>query len=121
MYRNIKKEIINLIKPINSNVSFDLASEVLMFPHVTCHLGPSYVREGLHSFLLDVDVWDRSQSTEKVDSLAELISEKLDRTLINFSGLNITIWYTGMNSIEDTDKTIKRKTCSFELQARKDK
>ena len=79
----------------------------------------AYYKEGLYNISLDIDVWDKSTSTENVDIIAEKIIEALDRCSFRNKKIIFTSWFITLANIQSEDKTLKRKTIKFEVQARK--
>ena len=78
MIRELKKQLKILIDPI-SKLAFETIPNTDIFPHVVGDLTIAYYKEGLYNISLDIDVWDKSTSTENVDIIAEKIIEVLDR------------------------------------------
>ena len=118
MIRELKKQLKILIDPI-SKLAFETIPNTDIFPHVVGDLTIAYYKEGLYNISLDIDVWDKSTSTENVDIITEKIIEVLDRCSFRNKKIIFTCWFTTLANIQSEDKTLKRKTIKFEVQARK--
>lgn len=118
MFRNIKKELLKLLKDVSTNISFEIASEKKLFPHIVLNLVNDVVAQGLHILTLDVDIWDRNNSTKNVDDLVDKVIKKLNRIHVITDDIHMVLYLTNILTVSDSDSTIKRKTCIFELQVR---
>lgn len=120
MFREIKKQIKNMVDPVTP-LSYEVHPEREVFPHAVGFMGNSFVREGLYNIVLDIDIWDRNQSTKNIDEIAQEIINRLDRWAFTNEKVHFSIYLVNEFYVEDEDKSIRRKTCIFDVQARKGK
>lgn len=118
MIRELKRLIKKQIDPI-SPLAFDIMPQTNVFPHVVMHITMDMVKEGLHNIVADIDVWDKGNSTKNIDEIAEAIESRLDRLRINDKGISIAVYHISTHNVVDSDSSIRRKTCTFEMQVRK--
>ena len=118
MIRELKRIIKKQIDPI-SPLALDVMPQANVFPHVVMHITMDMVKEGLHNIVVDFDVWDKGSSTKNIDEIAEKIESKLDRLHLTEKGISAAIYHVSTNNVIDTDSSVRRKTCTFEIQVRK--
>lgn len=118
MIRELKKQIKSIVDPI-SELSFEVYPDNAIFPHCVGELTVAYYKEGLFTINLDIDVWDRNTSTKNVDEISEQIMNALDRLHFHDDVIEFTSWFTTLLNSGSDDKTLRRKTCVFEIQARR--
>ena len=71
------------------------------------------------NIVADIDVWDKGSSTKNIDEIAEAIESRLDRLRINDEGISIAVYHISTHNVVDSDSSIRRKTCTLEMQVRK--
>ncbi|MFM1542291.1 hypothetical protein ABGF49_07730 [Helcococcus ovis] len=120
MIRKIKEVIKELIDPI-SELAFDVMPEKKIYPHVVATFVTDYYSQGLHTITLDIDVWDKNTLSKNVDEIAEEIEDKLNRFYFTDEYIHFSVWHISTGTIENEDKTLRRKTCIFQIHARKGK
>lgn len=118
MIKNLKRELKSILLPI-SEISFNLMPKDKIFPHIVGDLTVAQYKEGLYTFVFDIDVWDRNETTENVDNLTEKIIESLDRLKHISSDFLFTCYLTNIINVQSEDRTLKRNTIKFEIQLRK--
>lgn len=120
MIRKIKEVIKEQVDDI-SELAFDVIPENKVFPHIVSTISMDIYREGLHTMQIDFDVWDFNLTSKNIDDISEILIDKLDKFKYTDNELNFVMYLLSTAYIQDTNKKLKRKTCTFELQARKGK
>lgn len=118
MIREMKKIIKQQIDEI-SELAFDVIPEKKIYPHVVATFTMDIYNAGLHNMQIDFDVWDLNRSTENIDIISEKIIDKLNGFKYTDRNMNFVMYFLSSNYIQDTNKELRRKTCVFEIQARK--
>lgn len=120
MIRQIKKIIKQQVDSI-SELAFDVMPENMIYPHVVATITMDIYNAGLHNMQIDFDVWDLNTSTENIDIISEKIIDKLNGFKYTDRNMNFVMYFANAGYIQDTNKELRRKTCTFEVQARKGK
>ncbi|MFL8888931.1 hypothetical protein [Helcococcus kunzii] len=120
MIREMKKIIKQQIDEI-SELAFDVIPVEKIYPHVVATITMDIYNAGLHNMQIDFDVWDLNTSTENIDVISEKIIDKLNGFKYTDRNMNFVMYFASSNYIQDTNKELRRKTCTFEVQARKGK
>ena len=118
MFREIKREIKKMVSDV-VDLSYEIYPENAMFPHAVGFIRNSFYQEGLYNIVLDIDVWDRNQSTKNIDEISEKIVKRLDKWSFINDKVHFVVYLTSEFYVEDKENTLRRKTCTFEVQARK--
>ncbi len=113
----LKKLVQSLLEQITDEVSFEIAREKELYPHVVFSFqsvnSPDLNRDDVY---IDVDVWDKGTSTE----LIEDICDDIEKTFKNLNEPQDTILPTfyieGRKSVADQDKTIKHRLLNIVAQ-----
>lgn len=120
MIREIKKVIKQQVDEI-SELAFDVMPEKKIYPHIVASFTMDIYNEGLHNMQIQFDVWDLNTSTINVDEISEKLIDKLDRFKYTDEKLNFVMYFSNTSYFQDTNTKLRRRTCIFEIQARKGK
>lgn len=118
MIRELKKEIRSMLNDLGYPVGFNSVPDGQIYPHIILDLPVDLYQEGAHNMTLDVDVWDKSESTKNVDEIAEGVIARLNRVCIDLSKSFSVLHLLSMGSFESDDPTLRRKTLIFNLRLR---
>lgn len=118
MIREMKKVIKKQVDDI-SELAFDVMPDKKIYPHIVATISMDMYLAGLHNMQIDFDIWDLNDSTQNIDELSEKLIEKLDGFRYVSENLGFVIYFASSAYIQDTNKKLRRKTCIFEVQARK--
>ena len=108
---------LNNISAIKKKIYFENATPNAGYPHaVYTFKNVSLDSIDRDDIIVEVDIWDKSESTNLVDDISDDVEQELsflnEPTTINLP----TIYKTGRASIPDDDKSIKHRRLSFLLQ-----
>ena len=102
----LRKDIYSLIKSEHERVFHRQASSIV---YKITDLGDS--KE------LEIDYWDRNNSSETIENLADNIEKLLDEEVVNSSEHSFIIYYNNDRKfVDDEDKNIQRVNETFEIR-----
>lgn len=112
----LRKAIQALLKSVHPRVYFVDAPKNTTFPYVVYNLPTSTDAGGREDFILEVDIWDRGNDTNTIDTLTQNIDNVLNRqhsvnekVLVNFYRVNRLV-------LTDQDKSIKRRKLTYQAK-----
>jgi hypothetical protein len=105
------------LKTLTSNVYYEIAADNALYPHIVfsfkmINLGDLWRQD----YTLDVDVWDKDQSTTRIDSLCDEIEKLLHMQNLPQTDILPTFYLIDRRSIIDEDKSIKHRLVRFQIQ-----
>lgn len=114
---DLKKLIQTKLKTLTTKVFFEQATDDALYPHVvfnfrTIDLG-DLSRE---DYILEIDVWDKGNSTTQVDELSDKIEDLLQAQNLPQTHILPTIYKIDRKAILDQDKSIKHRLIRFQIQ-----
>ena len=116
---DLKKLVQTKLKTISNKVSVyhEIADDKAIYPHLVF----SFRRLDLsdlsrQDYVLQVDVWDRSNSTQMVDDLADSVESLLQAENLPQTNILPTFYLIDRKSVEDEDKMIKHRIIQFQVQ-----
>lgn len=114
---DLKKLIMTQLKTLTSNVYYEIAADNALYPHIVfsfkmINLGDLWRQD----YTLDVDVWDKGQSTTRIDSLCDDIEKLLHMQNLPQTDILPTFYLIDRRSILDEDKSIKHRLVRFQIQ-----
>ena len=114
---DLKKLIQTKLKTLTTKVFFEQATDDALYPHVvfnfrTIDLG-DLSRE---DYILEIDVWDKGNSTTQVDELSDKIEDLLQAKNLPQTHILPTIYKIDRKAILDQDKSIKHRLIRFQIQ-----
>jgi hypothetical protein len=118
MIRELKKEIRSRLIDLGCPVGFNSVPDNEIYPHIILDLPTDAYQEGAHNMSLDIDVWDKSESTKNVDEISEGVIARLNRICLDLSKSYSVLHLLSMGSFESDDPTLRRKTLIFNLRLR---
>lgn len=110
----LKAFVTRELKNICPNVCYEQANDTMPFPYMVYELSHKKNEIG-YMYFLEVNIWDKNISTKQVEELADGLEEWLDDTIFDEETFNVSIDLNTRNSIEDSDKSLKRRRLLFDL------
>ena len=114
------EEFLKLIFTLLSGVGTTFLEEALQgtaFPYITYSLQPSIENFQREIFILEVNVWDRSQDTLALDQMADDIDKLLHRyKYYKKNELQTSIYRMNRAMIPDPNPEIRRRQLMFECK-----
>ena len=114
----LRKLIVKLLKEVNKSVFYENASDKAKYPYIVYNLDNiNTVNYPRNDIILTIDVWDRSNSTVTVETLADKIEDVLN--MLNKPSKNLfpTFYLEDRMSIDDEDPLIRRRQLKFKIES----
>lgn len=112
----LKIEIEKLLAEICPNVFLETAEDDAETPYLVYSLSSGAHVEGQMRYLLDVDIWDRSETTEGIDELQQKL-KALHKTTYIDGNIQFALYFDRLLNAKSEAKNWKRYTCIFEVRA----
>ena len=112
----LKIEIEKILLEICKNVYLASAEDDSPFPYLVYNIENAVNNGDIHSYFLDVDVWDKSQTTVNIDELERKL-KKLDKTSYIDENIQFTMYYDRTINTKSEHIELKRYTVMFEIRA----
>lgn len=116
---DLKKLVQSKLKTISNKVKVyhEVADDKALYPHLVF----SFRRIDLsdlsrQDYILQVDVWDRSNSTTAVDDLADSVENLLQAENLPQEHILPTFYLIDRKTVEDEDKMIRHRIIQFQVQ-----
>ena len=107
----LRKDIQALLKEVLEKVYYRRASLRKMYPHVIFT-----IEDIFQAKVLNIDIWDKSEDTIRIEELADSI-EKLKDTVVNNKNHSFILYYNEDRKwIDDDDKSLLRINMTFEIR-----
>lgn len=113
----LKKLVQTKLKTVATNVFHEVADDNALYPHVV--FGFRRIDLGdlsRQDYILDVDVWDKGNSTTQVDALADTIENLLQGQNLPQDHVLPTFYLINRTDIPDDDVAIKHRRIQFQIQ-----
>lgn len=108
----LRKDIYSLIKSGHERVFHRQASSIAQFPYIVYK-----ITDIGDSKELEIDYWDRNNSSETIENLADNIEKLLDEEVVSSSEHSFVIYYNNDRKfVDDEDKNIQRVNETFEIR-----
>lgn len=113
---DLRTTLISELKTITGGaVFFGKASAEATFPYCVCELSRTVV-DGFDIYTLEINIWDNSESTAGVETLADAIEEAFDAQIIHDQQKTIALYKQIRSNVQDPTKDIQRVMLRFDLQ-----
>lgn len=114
---DLKKLVQTQLKTVATNVYYEVADDKAVYPHLVF----SFRRLDLNDlsrqdYILQVDVWDRSNKTQVVDDLADGVENLLQAQNLPQTDILPTFYLIDRKMVEDEDKMIRHRQIQFQVQ-----
>lgn len=114
---DLKKLVQTQLKTVATNVYYEVADDKAVYPHLVF----SFRRLDLNDlsrqdYILQVDVWDRSDKTQVVDDLADGVENLLQAKNLPQTDILPTFYLIDRKMVEDEDKMIRHRQIQFQVQ-----
>lgn len=105
------------LKTLTANVYFEIANEKALYPHIVFNfrridLGDLWRQD----YILEVDIWDKQDSSLRVDDLADSVENLLQAENLPQDNVLPTFYLIDRQNIPDEDKEIKHRRVQFQIQ-----
>ena len=105
------------LKTLTANVYYEIANEKKLYPHIVFEfrridLGDLWRQD----YILEVDIWDKQDSSQRVDNLADQVENLLQAENLPQNNVLPTFYLIDRQNIPDEDKEIKHRRVQFQIQ-----
>lgn len=114
---DLKKLVQTQLKTVTAKVYHEVADNDAVYPHLVF----SFRRIDLNDlsrqdYVLQVDVWDRNNKTQRVDDLADEVENLLQAQNLPQQNILPTFYLIDRKTVEDEDKMIRHRQIQFQVQ-----
>ena len=114
---DLKYLVQSKLKTLTANVYYEIANEKKLYPHIVFEfrridLGDLWRQD----YILEVDIWDKQDSSLRVDDLADQAENLLQAENLPQSNVLPTFYLIDRQNIPDEDKEIKHRRVQFQIQ-----
>ena len=114
---DLKKLIQTKLKTVTSLVYHEIADEKALYPHIVFGFDRIDLEDlSRQDYVLVVDVWDKGNSTTRVDDLADSVENLLQAKNLPQENVLPTFYLMDERNVLDEDKAIKHKQIRFQIQ-----
>ena len=114
---DLKKLIQTKLKTVTSLVYHEIADEKALYPHIVFGFDRIDLADlSRQDYVLVVDVWDKGNSTTRVDDLADSVENLLQAENLPQENVLPTFYLMDERNVMDEDKAIKHKQIRFQIQ-----
>lgn len=105
------------LKTVTTKVYHEVADENAVYPHIVFNFRRIDLGDlSRQDYVLEVNVWDKSNSTQQVDNLADSVEKLLQAENLPQDHVLPTFYLIDRQSILDEDKTIRHRRIQFQVQ-----
>ena len=114
---DLKKLVQTQLKTVTAKVYHEVADKDAVYPHLVF----SFRRIDLNDlsrqdYVLQVDVWDRDDKTQRVDDFADEVENLLQAQNLPQQNILPTFYLIDRKTVEDEDKMIRHRQIQFQVQ-----
>ena len=114
---DLKYLVQSKLKTLTANVYHEIANEKNLYPHIVfdfrrIDLGDLWRQD----YILEVDIWDKQDSSQRVDNLADQVENLLQAENLPQTNVLPTFYLINRQNIPDEDKEIKHRRVQFQIQ-----
>lgn len=114
---DLKYLVQSKLETLTANVYHEIANEKKLYPHIVFEfrridLGDLWRQD----YILEVDIWDKQDSSQRVDNLADQVENLLQAENLPQTNVLPTFYLINRQNIPDEDKEIKHRRVQFQIQ-----
>ena len=114
---DLKYLVQSKLETLTANVYHEIANEKKLYPHIVFEfrridLGDLWRQD----YILEVDIWDKQDSSQRVDNLADQVENLLQAENLPQNNVLPTFYLIDRQNIPDEDKEIKHRRVQFQIQ-----
>lgn len=113
----LKKLVQTKLKTLTTYVYYEIASDDALYPHIVFNFEQINLGDlSRQDYILRIDIWDKSQNTVGIDTLADNVENLLQAQNLPQDHVLPTFYLIDRHNIEDSDKNIKHREIRFQIQ-----
>lgn len=116
---DLKKLIQTQLKTVQKDIKVyhEVADDTAVYPHLVFQFRRIDLNDlSRQDYVLQVDVWDRNNSTQTVDNLADSVENLLQGKNLPQTNVLPTFYLIDRKTVEDEDKMIRHRQIQFQVQ-----
>lgn len=113
----LRKLIVESLKPICDKVFYENADDENMYPHVVYSFNPVDLGDLFRDdLILNIDVWDKAESASRVEDICDSIESIFNAENLPQEKILPTFFRISRTPVKDEDKTIRHRLLRFQIQ-----
>lgn len=112
----LKAKIEEMLLEKCENVFLEKAEDNSPFPYLVYSLSNGINNHSQMIYTLDIDVWDKAETTEGIDELSKVL-KRLDETSYIDENVQFVMYFDRLLNTKSEHKELKRYTLIFEVRA----
>lgn len=113
----LRTAIQKILKQYHSSVHFQKSPGTAVYPYVIYDFPTSFMDGDQEVFNLDVDVWDNSQDTSRIETLAEKLWKELNYLRYMDQDIQFSIYRENrLPPLDEEDSYLNRRKLIFQLR-----
>lgn len=114
---DLKLLVQSKLKTVAANVYHEIANEKALYPHIVFNFRRLDLNDlSRQDYILEVDIWDRGDSSQRVDNLADSVENLLQAENLPQTNVLPTFYLIDRNNLPDENKEIKHRRIQFQIQ-----
>lgn len=114
---DLRKLIQSKLLTVCDDVYYCIAPSDKMYPHIVWDMSSVDLGDlSRDDVFLDIDIWDKGNSCERIEDLADSIDALLRSQNLPQDTILPTFYIVKRVNVEDTDKNIKHRVLTFSVQ-----
>lgn len=116
---DLKKLVQTQLKTVQKDIKVyhEVADDTAVYPHLVFQFRRIDLNDlSRQDYVLQVDVWDRNNSTQTVDNLADSVENLLQGKNLPQTNILPTFYLIDRKTVEDEDKMIRHRQIQFQVQ-----
>lgn len=114
---DLKLLVQSKLKTVAANVYHEIANEKALYPHIVFEFRRIDLNDlWRQDYILEVDIWDKQDSSQRVDNLADQVENLLQAENLPQTNVLPTFYLINRQNIPDEDKEIKHRRVQFQIQ-----
>ena len=114
---DLKLLVQSKLKTVAANVYHEIANEKALYPHIVFNFRRLDLNDlSRQDYILEVDIWDKGDSSQRVDDLADTVENLLQAENLPQTNVLPTFYLIDRNNLPDENKEIKHQRIQFQIQ-----
>ena len=114
---DLKYLVQSKLETLTANVYHEIANEKKLYPHIVFDFRRIDLNDlWRQDYILEVDIWDKQDSSQRVDNLADQVENLLQAENLPQTNVLPTFYLINRQNIPDEDKEIKHRRVQFQIQ-----
>lgn len=116
---DLKKLVQTQLKTVQQGIKVyhEVADDTAVYPHLVFQFRRIDLNDlSRQDYVLQVDVWDRNNSTQTADNLADSVENLLQGKNLPQTNVLPTFYLIDRKTVEDEDKMIRHRQIQFQVQ-----